>query len=63
MQLKEFLQENHVSYQLKEVDKDPEARAYLGDVLKSRGVPTTVIGDRVIVGFQVEALKEALGLR
>ena len=60
--MEEFFHQNKISYQLKEIDKDPEARAYLRDVLKSRGVPTTVIGDQVIIGFQVEMLTEALGL-
>lgn len=61
--MEEFLHENKISYQLMEIDKDHQARAYLRDVLKSRGVPTTVIGDQVIIGFQVELLKEALGLK
>ncbi|MGE5652861.1 MAG: glutaredoxin family protein [Bacillota bacterium] len=63
--LKDFLRDNQVDYQLKKVDEDKEAMKYMRDVLKSRSVPTVVIGDKVIIGFEdhEEEIKEALGIR
>jgi glutaredoxin len=64
---KKFLDECHVKYEFTDVDllKGEERVAILEDVRKLNpqcSFPTIIIGDKVIVGFQEEKIKEALGL-
>ena len=64
---KKFLDECHVKYEFTDVDllKGEERAAILEDVRKLNpqcSFPTIIIGDKVIVGFQEEKIKEALGL-
>ena len=57
--MKEFLSRAGVPFTASNVDEDD--RAY--DELIARGfrsVPVTVIGDRVVTGFDAEALTDAL---
>lgn len=60
--IKTFFQENQVDYLVKNIGEGEEARVYVREVLKARGVPTSVIGDKVIIGFKEDELREALGL-
>lgn len=62
VEIKSFLDENNVEYEEKDVRKDQQARNDLIKVYKQRSVPTTVIGDEVIVGYREEKLKELLNL-
>jgi glutaredoxin 3 len=59
--IKEFLSEHKVEYEEKDVMNDPEAR---NDLIKmgANGVPVLKVDDNVIVGFDEEKIKEALGL-
>jgi adenosylhomocysteine nucleosidase len=57
--VKEFLSRAGVAFEARNVDED--TRAY--DDLLARGfrsVPVTVIGDRIVKGFDPAALKSAL---
>ena len=64
---KRFLDDCRVEYEFTDVDLlDGEERAsILEDVKKwnpNCSFPTIIIGDKVIVGFKEEEIKEALGL-
>ena len=64
---KRFLDECSVKYEFTDVDllEGEERKAILDDVRKLNprcSFPTIVIGDKVIVGYQEEEIREALGL-
>lgn len=58
--IKMFLQEYNLSFTEKDIKKDSKARSELTDQYGSYSTPTTVIGDKIIIGFDQEKLKEAL---
>ena len=57
--MKELLSHAGVAFIAKNVDEDDQAYDELL-ALKFRTVPVTVIGDRVVKGFDPEAIKSAL---
>jgi glutaredoxin len=64
---KKFLNDCEVQYDFTDVDllEGEERQAILEDVRQINprcSFPTIIIGDRVIVGFKEEEIKEALGL-
>ena len=64
---KKFLDDCRVHYDFEDVDllEGEERTAILEEVKKWNpgcSFPTIIIGDRVIVGFKEEEIKEALGL-
>jgi len=64
---KEFLKENDVEFEYVDVDKTygKEREQLIEEVKrynKDLSFPTIIIGDKIIVGFKKEELKEALGL-
>ena len=64
---KKFLDECQVKYEFEDVDlvKGEERKAILEDVKKwnpNCSFPTIIIGDKVIVGYKEDEIKEALGL-
>lgn len=64
---KRFFDSCAVRYEFTDVDLIPEneRKAVLADVMKLNpecSFPTIIIGDTVIVGFQEEKIKAALGL-
>ena len=64
---KKFLSDCTVKYEFVDVDllKGDERKAILGDVKKFNpkcSFPTVIIGEKVIVGFKEDEIKEALGL-
>ena len=64
---KRFLDECHVKYEFTDVDllKGEERTAVLEDVKKLNpkcSFPTIIIGDKVIVGYKEDEIREALGL-
>ena len=64
---KRFLDECSVQYDFMDVDmlKGEERQAILDDVRKLNprcSFPTIIIGEKVIVGFKENEIKEALGL-
>jgi glutaredoxin-like protein NrdH len=65
--VKKFLDECSVKYDFTDVDllAGQERRAILEDVRKVNvlcSFPTIIIGERVIVGYDERAIKEALGI-
>ena len=64
---KRFLDNHDVEYEFEDVDKleGEERAAVLEDVKRLNprcSFPTIVIGDKVIVGYKEEEIREALGL-
>lgn len=64
---KRFMREHNIPHEFTDVDllEREEKRAVLQELrrLNERlSYPTIIIGDRVIVGYREEELKEALGL-
>ncbi len=57
----DFLDENKIEYEVKDVDNAENAEEAMS-VSGQGGIPVTVIGDNVIIGFDVEKLKELLSL-
>jgi glutaredoxin len=57
----EYLKHKDVKFVAKNVHDDPEARKEL-IALGSKTIPTTVIGNEVVVGFEVDRIKELVGL-
>ncbi len=65
--VKKLMDECTVKYEFVDVDllKGEERKAILEDVKKFNprcSFPTAIIGDKVIVGYKEEKIKEALGL-
>ncbi|MGI6491130.1 MAG: glutaredoxin family protein [Pelotomaculum sp.] len=56
---KDYFAKNNIPYVEKDISSDSQARAELLQ-LKARGVPTFVIGDEVIVGFDQKRLMELI---
>ena len=64
---KKYLDECHIKYEFTDVDllEGEERKAILEDVRKFNprcSFPTIIIGEKVIVGFKEEEIKEALNL-
>lgn len=64
---KKFLEECKIQYEFTDVDitKGEERKAILEDIKKINpkcSFPTILIGDKVIVGFKEDEIKEALGI-
>ncbi|MGO3018199.1 MAG: glutaredoxin family protein [Anaerococcus sp.] len=59
--LKNFLNENNVNFEEKNVDNDKEAMDYLVEH-GHRGVPVSVIDGEEIVGFDRDKITQMLGL-
>jgi len=52
--------ERGVPYVEIDIDRDPAALAFMQKTLGSPGVPTTVLGTRLIPGFSAQELAEAI---
>jgi glutaredoxin-like protein NrdH len=59
--VKEYLSREHVSFEDRDITVDPSAISEL-QKLGFMTTPVTVIGEKVIVGFDPQKLKEALTL-
>lgn len=59
---KDFLQENNVSFEEKDVARDVKAREEMIEKSGQLGVPVIVVGNEVIVGFDRDTLKRILKL-
>ncbi len=60
---KAFLQENKVDYKDVDVAADDKAAQEMIEKSGQMGVPVIAIDDAIIVGFDKEAMKKALGLK
>ena len=64
---KKFLEECKIQYEFTDVDilKGEERKAILEDIKKVNprcSFPTIIIGEKIIVGFKEDEIKEALGI-
>ncbi len=64
---KKFLNDCNVTFDATDVDllKGDEKQLVINEVIKynpNRSFPTIIIGDKVIVGFNEKAIREALGI-
>jgi glutaredoxin-like protein NrdH len=64
---KKFLNENNVTFDATDVDllQGAAREAVLNEVVQynpHRSFPTIIIGDKIIIGFKEQDMKEALGL-
>ena len=64
---KQFLNECEIKYDFTDVDilQGEERKAVLDDIRKVNpkcSFPTIIIGDKVIVGFKEDEIREALGI-
>ena len=57
----EYLKYNEIQFTAKNVHDNADARNEL-IALGSKTIPTTVIGEEVIIGFEIERIKELVGL-
>ncbi|TAJ13325.1 glutaredoxin family protein [Patescibacteria group bacterium] len=60
---KEFFAENNIQFTNHDVSKDLEKRQEMFNITSQMGVPVTVIGEDVIIGFDKEKLSELLGIK
>lgn len=60
---KDFFAENNITYTNHDVSKDLEKRQEMFNITSQMGVPVTVIGDDVIIGFDKEKISELLGIK
>ncbi|KAF5045620.1 Ferredoxin--NADP reductase [anaerobic digester metagenome] len=56
-----FLRKQDVEYEIVDVGKDREAAREMIEISGQRGVPVTVFGDEVVVGFDAKRLRELFG--
>ena len=59
---KEFLKANHVKYEEVNVGEDEKARNEMFEKSGQFGVPVTAVNGTIIVGYDKEALKKAIGI-
>ena len=59
--VKEYLSQKHVQFEDRDVTKDPDA-LYDLQKLGLMTTPVTVVGQNVIVGFDISKLDEALNV-
>lgn len=59
---KEFFTEKGIEFTNYDVSKDLERRQEMFNITSQMGVPVTVIGDDVVIGFDKEKLSELLNI-
>ena len=62
MKTKEFLKAHNVKYEEVNVGEDEKARNEMFEKSGQFGVPVTDVSGTIIVGYDKEALKKALGI-
>ncbi len=62
MKTKEFLKANNVKYEEINIGEDEKARNEMFEKSGQFGVPVTSINGTIIVGYDKEAIKKALGI-
>ncbi|MEM5814473.1 MAG: glutaredoxin domain-containing protein [Candidatus Aenigmatarchaeota archaeon] len=63
VKLKEWLAQNKVPFEEKNIEADKEAAAEMIEKSGQESVPVADIGGEIIVGFDVPALKKTLKLK
>ncbi len=60
---KEFFKKNNIAYEERDVASDTTAQQEMIASSGQMGVPVIKIGEKIIIGFDQPAIKEALGMR
>ncbi|MGA9227486.1 MAG: glutaredoxin family protein [Mesobacillus sp.] len=60
--VKMFLNEYGFSYSERNIHEDEKSRQELTDIYGSFSTPTIVVGSEVIIGFDLEKLKQVLNI-
>jgi len=60
--VKDFLKEHKVSFKEVDVSADQKEAEHMVKLSGQMGVPVTIIGKEVIIGFDAGKIKRALGL-
>ena len=58
--VKDFLKENNIEFEAKDVGKDAAAREEMIEKTGQMGVPVTIIDREAVVGFNIPLLKHHL---
>jgi glutaredoxin 3 len=58
--VKKFLNDQNLTYEEIDVSKDPEALEEMKQKTGQMGVPVTVIGEEVVIGYDKKKLQKAL---
>ncbi|PIU40883.1 MAG: NrdH-redoxin [Candidatus Omnitrophica bacterium CG07_land_8_20_14_0_80_42_15] len=59
---KQFLKDNNVEFEDIDVSLNPEKGQEMIDVSGQMGVPVLIIDGKIIVGFDKESIRKALGI-
>jgi glutaredoxin-like YruB-family protein len=59
--LKMLLEEKGVTFEERDITRDPSAARDLMEKYKSHSTPTLVIGEEVLIGFDPDRIDEILG--
>ncbi len=62
IRVKQFLEDNHITFEDIDVSADQQAAEEMVQKSGQMGVPVLDIGGEIIVGFDQERIKTALGL-
>jgi glutaredoxin len=57
---REYFKSRNIDYLERDIERDAEADRIYQEVLHAEGIPVIVIGDEVIMGYDEEAISEAL---
>lgn len=60
--VKEFLTKNNIEYEERDVEKNPQYAEELQEKSHQTSIPVTDIDGKIIIGYNEQAMKEALGL-
>jgi glutaredoxin-like YruB-family protein len=58
----DFLKEHKVNFEMRDVSKNPEYAKEVVEKSGQTGIPVIVIGKEVITGFNMPAIKKAIGI-
>lgn len=61
--VKDWLTKQKISFEEKDVDKDQKAAKEVVEKSGQTGIPIIDIDGKIIIGFDIAALKEALGIK
>jgi len=61
--VKNFLKQNNIAFQEIDISKDEKKKQEMVDKSSQRSVPVTEINGKIIVGYNIQKIKEALGTR
>ncbi|MFP4400539.1 MAG: glutaredoxin family protein [Candidatus Woesearchaeota archaeon] len=58
--VKKFLERNEISFIAKDISKDKKAKEEMKNISGQENVPVTDVDGNIIIGYNIQKLKEAL---